>query len=239
MEGTMKILNKEGYEFINYSNSNAEFVFSTAKNNLNLSKNSKEGINNLENLKEWFELKEVGYLNQTHSDYIYVYDGKIHEGDAIITEEKNIAVGIFTADCVPILMYDKTNNVIAAVHSGWKGTEMGIASKTIDKLIKNYGAKAEDLVVCIGPHIGGCCYEVSEELIELFKNNSMYKDIDFHDGRKLNLKKCIIHQLKYKGVLEDNIHDVNICTFCNKEYETYSYRRNDKESRLFSFIFLK
>ena len=65
---------------------------------------------------------------------------------------------------MPILLYDKANNVIAAVHSGWKGTFSCILLKTIDDMEKKYGTKPKDLVVCIGPHMHQCCYEVGEEL---------------------------------------------------------------------------
>lgn len=229
----------EGYEFIKIDLSGAEAVFSTAKNGLNFNKGTQEGRENVENIKKWFGVKEVGFLDQIHSDYVFIYEGKKEEGDALITNLNDTAVGVFTADCVPILLYDKSKNIIAAVHSGWKGTFSCILSKTIEDMNKKYGTKGEDLIAFIGPHMHQCCYEVGEELIEKFKQSDVYGKLDIFNGRNLSMTKCIIHQLKTEGVIDENIHELNICTFCNNEYELHSHRKNKDGGRLFSFIFLK
>jgi polyphenol oxidase len=227
------------YEFLKDSKDKAEFVFSTARGELNFNKNLSEGIENINKVKEWFNLREIGFLNQIHSDLIYKYDGEVHDGDAIITDKKNIALGVFTADCVPILLYDKVNGVIAAVHSGWKGTLLDITGKTVDKMRQEYGVKAKDLIAYIGPHNKGCCYEVGEEVADKFMRKPNYENSPIINNGKLNLEKCIINALIEKGVLEANINTLNICTYCNKEEKLYSYRKNgESNGRLFSFIFL-
>jgi YfiH family protein len=229
----------EGYKFIKISLEGAEMIFSTAESGLDFNKNFPNGKKNLENIKKWFGVKEVGFLEQIHSDNILNYDGKIEEGDALIAHKKNLAVGVFTADCVPILLYDKNKSVIAAVHSGWKGTFNCILLKTIERMEKQYGTEAKDLVVSIGPHIHQCCYEVGIDLVDKFKNLEVYKDVDISSGRYLSLKKCILHQLNLKNVDKNNIKDLSICTFCNKNYKTHSYRKNKNGGRLFSFIYFK
>lgn len=230
----------EDYEFIKIDLGEAVMVFSTAKNKLNFNKNTEEGQKNIKNIKEWFGVKEVGFLNQIHSDYVVTYDGEVKDGDSLITNKKNTAIGVFTADCVPILLYDKSNKAIAAVHSGWRGTFSCILSKTIEEMKKVYGTKAEDLVVYVGPHMHQCCYEVSEEIIDGFQNSEVYKGVDLANGRMLSMTDCIFHQLRTKELIEDNINDLNICTFCNKEYELHSYRKNTNEyGRMFSFIYMK
>lgn len=229
-----------GYEFLEFKDENFYGYFSTGKNNLNFNKNTDDGIKNLEKLKEWFNLKNIGYLNQIHSDIVHVYDGKICDGDAIITDRKNIGIGVFTADCVPVLVYDKNRKVIAAIHSGWKGTKKCIVGKTIDKMILKYNTKVEDLRVYIGPHNMECCYEVSEDLIRDFKKQQIYRDTNISQGRNLSLQKCIIKQLINKGVMLNNIIKLDICTYCNQTYSLYSYRKNKEYSgRMFSFIFMK
>ena len=83
--------------------------------------------------------------------------------DGVITKEKNVPILCYSADCVPILMYASDIEAIAAIHSGWKGTAMKIAEKTVKKLIK-MGASPQNIYAVIGPCIGKCCYEVSEDV---------------------------------------------------------------------------
>lgn len=87
-----------------------------------------------------------------------------HEGDGIVTNEKSTIIGAFTADCVPVILIDEVNNVIAAVHSGWKGTFNSISAIAVEKMISEYGSNVKNIKAYIGPHIRQCCYEVSEEL---------------------------------------------------------------------------
>ncbi|AYD39994.1 peptidoglycan editing factor PgeF [Clostridium fermenticellae] len=232
----MKDFMVDGYKFIKVPFEGAEMVFSTAYNNLDFDRKKEVGMENIQNIKKWFDVNEVGFLSQIHSDKIINYDGKKHEADALITDKKNIAIGVFTADCVPVLLYDTEKHVSAAVHSGWRGTFSCIVYKTIEKMKNEYNCTCNNIAAVIGPHIHQCCYEVSDELIEKFVNNPMYKGVDIHDGRYLSMQNCIIHQLKLEDVKD--IRNLDICTFCSKEYETHSYRKN-QDGRMFSFIFLK
>jgi YfiH family protein len=228
------------YKFIEFEEGDARIYFSTAHNALDFNKNSAEGIRNLENLKKWFSLEEVGYLNQTHSDIVHVFDKKVHDGDAILTDKKGVAIGVFTADCVPILIYDKGKQVISAVHSGWKSTYKCIIINTITKMIKEYNTRVEDLSVYIGPHNMKCCYEFGEDLIEKFKKQEIYKDIIISDDRKISMKACITTQLKSLGINEKQIYSVDVCTQCSKDMYLHSYRKEKEYSgRMFSFLFIK
>lgn len=227
------------YEFIHARFGSINMVFSTAHNGLNFNKLSDKGKNNLNQLKHWFGVNDVAYINQVHSDVVQIYkeDGIIRDGDALITDKISTAIGVFTADCVPILIADTEKNVIAAVHSGWKGTLKCIVSKTIDEMIRQYDIHREDLVICIGPHIRQCCYEVSSELIDEFKSNEIYQNETISEGRMLSLEKCILVQLKKYGIKNDKIYSLGLCTSCSKKFKFHSYRRDtDKQNRLFSFI---
>ncbi|MGH4122650.1 MAG: peptidoglycan editing factor PgeF [Clostridium sp.] len=235
----MKIETVNNYEFIKFQYENAVILFSTAKDELDFNKNTEEGLLNLEKIKAHYKLKVIGYLNQIHSDIILNFDGNIHNGDALITDRTQTAIGVFTADCVPVILVDTKKRVIASVHSGWKGTKALIVSKTIEKLEQNYGSRAKDIRVYIGPHIGGCCYEVSRELIEEFTSEAIYSNIKISSNNKLDLEKCILEQLLQKGIKEENITTTNTCTACNKKYELYSYRNSEnKLGRMFSFVYL-
>jgi polyphenol oxidase len=228
------------YEFLEAKDGNIHIVFSTAKGELDFNINKGEGIVNINKLKNWFNLDEIGYLHQIHSNIIYMYDGKIKDGDAIITDRRNIAVGVFTADCVPVMIYDKEKNIIAAVHSGWKGTLDSICSNTVLKMKNDYDCNVENLVVYIGPHNGSCCYQIGKDVEKLFFSKDIYTDLHIVESGNLNLEKCIIAQLQYSGVPLENIKSSGICTFCSKDFQLYSYRKQkEKCGRLFSFIYFK
>lgn len=233
-------INIGNYKFIAHKESGAEFVFSTAEGKLDFHMEKVQGNFNLEKIKDWFQVESVGYLKQIHSDKIYKYDGEIHLGDALITNKKNVAIGVFTADCVPVLLCDTENNAIAAVHSGWKGTLSEIALKAIDAMKETYKSRPENIVAYIGPHNRVCCYEVGEKLISDFKKQEFYSDIEISKGKNLDLEACIKAQLKSKGIKEANIHNVGICTYCNTEYQLHSYRKSaDESGRMFSFVILR
>ena len=144
-------------------------VFSNAKMGRSFNRHTEDGIKSLLSLKEDFHVTEVEYINQIHSDKVYIYKkGERncieHYVDGIVTNEKSTIIGAFTADCVPVILIDEVNNVIAAVHSGWKGTFNSISARAVEKMISEYGSNIKNIKAYIGPHIRQCCYEVSEEL---------------------------------------------------------------------------
>lgn len=241
----MDIIQKEDFEFcVETFHSGIEVVFSTSKNGLNFNKNLKEGKSNLNKLKELFDFDEIIYLSQVHGtkvlDYTSLRDIKNVEGDGLVTKEKNCAIGIFTADCVPIIAIDEVKEIICALHSGWKGTLNNIASEGIRMMKENYGSNPEDIKVIIGPHNRVCCYQVSEELINTFKGHSLFKNHKINEGRNLNLQKCVELELIEAGVLKKNIKSLNLCTSCSKEVELYSYRNPEESNgRLLSFVFMR
>lgn len=227
------------YRFLTYVKGNITAVFSTGEGGLDFNKNTDDGISNINLLKEWFNVKNIGYLNQIHSSLIFDYDGSIYSGDGLMTNKKNTAIGIFTADCVPVLMCDTVKGVIAAVHSGWRGTLNCIAGAAVNKMIEDYGSKASDISVFIGPHIGGCCYEVGADLMKTFQNEFSLKDDNETRNSKLDLEKCILYELKRNKIADSNIYTTDICTYCSKRYHLHSYRRdNQKTGRMFSFIYI-
>lgn len=232
-------IKKENYSFYKIEYGRLNFVFSTSENGLDINCISDEGTANIENIKKWFEVKNVGYLKQIHSDLIYNYDGKVYEGDAIIADKDNTAVGIFTADCVPVLLADREKNVIAAVHSGWRGSLKMIVFKTIKKLKKEYGCKEDNIIAVIGPHIMGCCYYVGEEVFNSFYGVSEFKGININNNGRLDLKEIINRQLSFSGVKKENILFLNMCTYCNENNEFHSYRKNKTSKRNFSFVYIK
>ena len=105
--------------------------------------------------------------------------------DAFVTELPGVAIGVRTADCVPVLLYDPVNRVVAAVHSGWKGTVKHISQKAIDVMVRKFRSKPEDLRAVIGPGIGPDSFQVGEEVVgqqgRRFPNRA---DMVFHGPRR-------------------------------------------------------
>jgi polyphenol oxidase len=182
-------------------------------------------------------LDKMVYLNQVHSNIFYVIDENNYKeltgknGDALITCCKDIAIGVFTADCVPILINDTENGIIAAVHAGWKGTYSRIAYHVVRHMIDSMHSNPQNLCAAIGPSIGECCFEVNGDVADKFT----YKR---HYGEKwhVDLVKENMEQLISCGLLKENIDIGNLCTKCNDEL-FFSYRRdNSVTGRQGSFI---
>lgn len=197
--------------------------------------------------KNIFNLKNLSKNKQIHSNIVNKIDknnvGTIIDGDAIITNEKNIPLVILTADCVPVILVDTVNKAVGLAHAGWRGTYGKICEETIKKMQQNYNTNPEDVVAIIGPSIGSCCYEVSYDLIDKFKKllpNVSEKIYEIRDEKYyLDLWKINTEIMKEFGVLESNIVNMNICTSCNCE-EFYSYRKHNKtQKRIGTFIEIK
>ena len=170
-------------------------------------------------------------LNQNHSNKFYFIDKNFEfnkkklKGDALITNVKNIAIGVLTADCVPILIYDKNLKIISAIHTGWKGAYIGVIKKVVKFLIKN-GSNAKDLIAAIGPSISQKNYEIQKD----FKDKFLKKDKQNKTFFKLkknktyfSLNKYIYSQLKKLGV--NNLEIINKDTFDPKN-NFFSARRS-------------
>ena len=180
------------------------------------------------------EMKQVSYLNQIHSnDVCNALPGK-QTGDALVTNQKNIAIAVGAADCYPILFYDEINQVIGAAHCGWKGTLGKIVKNTIDEMV-NIGADKNYIQIAIGQGISKVNYEVSEQVILQFKNAGFPNYC--WENRHLDL----LHSNRFvaldNGILEKNIWSMNRCT---TETDFFSYRRDHgKTGRMWAVIMLK
>ncbi len=154
--------------------------------------------------------------------------------DALITNVPGVAIGVRTADCIPVLMYDPVHKAVAAVHSGWRGTVARISRKAIFRMRLEYNTQAEDLVAIIGPGICGGCFQVGKEVVGVFKEagfplegiynwNGAKAEGDIKTGHHIDLVETNRRILLEEGVKPENIRISGICT-----YETeslYSARR--------------
>ena len=160
------------------------------------------------------------------------------KADALITRQRGVALALSSADCVPLMFYDPVEGVIGMAHAGWRGTARGIAAATIDAMCEQFGSLPRNIHVGLGPSIGPCCYEVSEEVRRLYlgqqqfdvmPTNARYRNLvresavfvveQFTDrtGLLLDLWETIRNQLLLVGVLPEHIELPGICTSCEKE----------------------
>ena len=154
--------------------------------------------------------------------------------DGLIVREPGIAIGVFVADCVPLLLYDSESHVAAAVHAGWRGTAAGIAGKAVGVMAQACGARPESLVVGVGPAIGRCCYQVSEEVARAVAVAERRERKWYADLAEANRR-----QLLAAGVREGNIELSGICTACHAD-EFFSERKLGRPTgRFAAFVALR
>jgi len=189
-----------------------------------------------------FSLKKLIYMEQIHSDRVVVVRdtliNKIKNCDAIITNIKNTPLMVMVADCLPILLFDRKNRVIGAVHAGRNSTFKEIVKKTIQKMQKEFDSKVKDILVSFGASIHSCCYEVDNSLANIASKNFGEKYIDNRDNKfYLNLQLLNFDQLLEIGVKKGNIEISSECSCCDKSY--FSYRREKTTGRFAGIIMLR
>ena len=177
---------------------------------------------------------------QTHGDQLRIIDGdfldlseedqqkELYGVDALITQEKNVGIGVITADCVPISIYDTKNAILGIVHAGWKGTAARIGSKTVVEMMSRFSSKAVNLKVSIGPSISKENFEVGDEVGQAFIDAGFdLETIAYRKGSTeklhIDLWRANIESLMALGILENNIEVSGICTFESTDF--FSARR--------------
>jgi len=203
-------------------------------------------------------------LKQFHSDVVHVFEAAPADpcrGDASVTNQQALLLGVQTADCVPILLVDPRRRAVATIHAGWRGTLQRVVIKTIGKMQMEFATKPADLVAALGPAIGGCCYEVGTEVssayLAQFPDAAEWFD-ELRTGDepnplqwlsmmppghqpppksvRLDLRKANCAQLLAAGLSTKNIFVSDLCTACRKDL-LFSYRKEGVRSgRLLSVI---
>lgn len=184
--------------------------------------------------------ENFAHANQVHSANAECINspGLYKQTDALITNTKGLFLVISVADCLPVMLYDKTKSVIADIHSGWRGTAAGIVPNTIAKMRAEFNTSPEDLIAFAGPCIGKEKFEVGAEVAEQFDKKYVYPHTLSKNTEKfyIDLKSVVKDQLLDAGVLEQNIEISPYCTY-TEEDKFHSYRRDkDKSGRMFAVI---
>ena len=173
-------------------------------------------------------------VNQVHSAVVIEAFGpggeRIAEGDALISREPGMTVGIRTADCVPILLADARTHAVAAIHAGWRGTAQNIVNATIRALITRYGTRPGDLHAAIGPAIGACCYEVGPDVARQF--GTWFPSLENAQG-PTQIDLASINEIQLVASGTEDIWKANECTFCDAgPYSSHSAARRNRRANV-------
>ena len=188
-------------------------------------------------------------VNQVHGESFLIIEDAVschflenRQYDAIVTDRPGVAIGIKTADCAPVLLFDRRRRTIAAVHAGWRGTARAIAAKAVRVMGERYSSRPEDLLAVIGPSIGPCCYEVDEPVFEAMSHDGEADRVlrpGTSEGRWMfDLPLANRMQLEREGIPPGQISAAGFCTCCREDL-FFSHRRDGaKTGRHLNFILL-
>lgn len=168
--------------------------------------------------------------------------------DAVITSVPHLCIGVSTADCVPVIIYNEERNIIAAIHAGWRGTLGEICKKAVSIICKTYGVKAEELHAVIGPSISLDAFEVGQEVYDAFESsgkfpmNSISRLYPSKEGREkwhIDLWAANFITLEKVGLMLKNIQVAGICTYAHYERFFSARRLGINSGRIFTGIMIK
>lgn len=225
-------------------------AFTTRQNGLGQRRNGLKMPDDWNAVAETFNVSpdKVVTVNQVHGDTILVVDERNYqdikraEADAMVTNVPGIAIGIETADCVPVLLVDPVARVVAAIHAGWRSSVKQIVRKTALKMQQEYGVVPARMIAAIGPAIGPECYEIDEPVMRPVKEAfPFWKDVTVERSAGkwgLDLVKANRIELLQSGLEEKNIYSLGLCTSCRRDL-FYSYRAEGRTGRMLSVIMLK
>ncbi len=186
---------------------------------------------------------KVAAITPRFMEYTHEQQADFLEGiDAIMTDMKGVAIGVSTADCVPILIYDPHHHVAAAVHAGWRGTVGRIAEKAIDEMNRIYGTIGSDCKAVIGPSISLDSFEVGDEVYDAFRAAGFDKAQIYacRNGKwHIDLWECNRQQLLNKKIDARNVHVAGICTYQSSNRFFSARKLGINSGRLFSGIILR
>jgi YfiH family protein len=194
----------------------------------NLEKNRTIALNEL-----GISPSQIANLKQIHGCDVVCAKPGTFTGDALVTNEKGIAIAVAAADCYPLLFHDAEHHVIGAAHAGWRGTVARIAAQTISKMLE-LGSKAENIQMAIGPGICLEHFEVGAEVHEQFRKEGFPENIFY--GKNIDLVKANEFAALEMGLKKEHIWSLQRCTY---ETDFFSYRRDGgKTGRMWGVIML-
>lgn len=220
-------MNNIKYYFSTTNDGNLAYHVNDIKENVD---KNREAVSELMGYKS----EDLVYMNQVHGNNVQIVTKNspklIDNCDAIITNEKDLPLMVMVADCIPILIFDEIQGVIAAIHAGRNSTFLKITEITAKKMINELGCKVENMKVIMGPSIHECCYEVNDELLQIVKTSFGEK---FCKEKNIDLHGINIMLLENLGIRHIRVSD--ICTKCSSE-PFFSFRKNPQTGRFAGII---
>ncbi len=227
-------------------------VSSGEYSSFNLGMYSGDDLNNVaENRNRLATMLNIPFENlifpyQTHGDSVCIIDKEftslnkeeqlqlLNGVDALITDQVGVCIGVGTADCVPILIFDPINKILAAIHAGWRGTVAKLAIKVVEELKTRFNSDPADLVAGIAPSISPDYFEVGGEVVDHFANSGFFVDemgyYNFETGKfhidLWNINKLLLNRA---GIPLDQIEVADLCTYCHAD-RFFSARRQGIQS---------
>ncbi len=187
------------------------------------------------------ELRSISHCRQVHGSTVHRIGGEsgaiemVGVGDGLVTDQPGRGLLIWTADCVPVLL--ATHGVVAAVHSGWRGSAADVIEVAVSVLVKDYGATPRDLHVALGPSVCGSCYEVGGEVPDALRRFGL-DEARWLNGEHVDLRGFLAARLEALGVPPERIEAVGGCTV--ESPDLASYRRDgDRAGRQWSMVYLR
>ena len=221
------------HAFFNRLGGKSTGIFKSLNCGSGSSDNRKNILKNLETVSNKINAKskKIILLNQIHSNkFCYIakntkFNNNKFNGDALVTDKRNLPIAVLTADCAPILIHDQNKKMIAAVHAGWKGAYKGIIKRVVKFMIKK-GCSPKNITAAIGPCISSNNYEVKEDFKKKFIKKDKKNIIFFKKTKNknyFNLNGYINFQLKSLHIKKIDI--INKDTF-NAKNNFFSARRS-------------
>lgn len=204
----------------------------------------KQATQAFDNIAQQLEIDQLVFLQQNHGiDGLHVAKNDTTNsffatpGDYLVTQRTECAIGVVTADCLPIVIYDPISHTAAIVHAGWKGLLADIFTVCITNMTQTTGARAENLLIFLGPAARPCCYEVQQDFIDRLTNRDalvIKKSSTYFDSRAF-----IVNIATNLGIKLANLYTrYNVCTICNLSFCSYR-REKEKARRQISMICLR
>ena len=176
--------------------------------------------------------KRLAMTNQIHGGVVRCvttadlhtdpYDKVGYEADGLMTDLPGVALVVYSADCIPVLLYDPARRVVAAVHAGWRGPAAGIASTAVERMREVYGCRPGDILAAVGPGIGPDCFETHEDVpnsMTAARSTAVLRHIKLKENGKfaVDLKNINAMRLAQAGLDPDHIAVSSLCTSCHPE----------------------
>ena len=189
-------------------------------------------------------LKRIIFAEQVHGKNVHICQtsdgGSIRLGvDGLISNGTDHILAIYSADCIPLLLFDPKNKVVGAIHAGYKGLSQGIITNCLREFQNNFNSQMSNIIIGIGPFIHVCCYEVKEDIFDFIEKLGWMKFLVKRNERFfLDLTSIVYQQLMINGILKSNIENINLCTSSRKDLLFSARQRTSEEETGSSIVSL-